>query len=175
MVDQYYKAFDKKQYILGVFIDFSKAFDIVDHSVLLLMKLELYSITDRNDASIKSYRSNRLQYIQVDESCRTEYCLAKCGNQWFTSNKLSINAKETKDSFLHKPSKKDDIPLMLLKLTSSNHVTEKQEFIKFLGVLVDENLNWKEHIKYTENNIAKHLRLVYKARRFLDRNASLSP
>ena len=28
--------------------------------------------------------------------------------------------------------------------------------IKFLGVLLDENLNWKKHIKYTENKIAKH-------------------
>ena len=42
---------------------------------------------------------------------------------------------------------------MLPKLTISNHVIERQEFIKFLGVLLDENLNWKEHIKYTENKL----------------------
>ena len=66
-------------------------------------------------------------------------------NQWFTSNKLSLNAKKTKYSFFHKPRKIDDIPLMLPKLTISN-VIERQEFIKFLGVLLDENLNWKEHI-----------------------------
>ena len=87
-------------------------------------------------------------------------------NQWFTSNKLSLNANKTKYSFSHKPSKKDDIPLMLPKLTISNHVIERQEFIKFLGVLLDENLNWKEHIKYTENKIAKNLGLLYKARPF---------
>ena len=94
-------------------------------------------------------------------------------NQWFTSNKLSLNAKKTKYSFFHKPSKKDDIPLMLPKLTISNHVIERQEFIKFLGVLLDENLNWKEHIKYTENKIAKNLGLLYKARPFLERNILL--
>ena len=38
-------------------------------------------------------------------------------NQWFTSNKLSLNAKKTKYSFFHKPTKKDDIPLLLPKLT----------------------------------------------------------
>ena len=27
--------------------------------------------------------------------------------------------------------------------------------IKFLGVLLDENLSWKDHIKYTENNLCK--------------------
>ena len=61
-----------------MFIDLSKAFDIVDHSILL-KKLELYGITERNYAWIKSYLSNRLQYIQVDENSRTEICVLKCG------------------------------------------------------------------------------------------------
>ena len=69
---------------------------------------------------------------------------------------------KTKYSCSHKPSKKDHIPLMLPKLTISNHVIEKQEFIKFLGVLLDGNLNWKEHIKYAENKIAKNLGLLYR-------------
>ena len=63
---------------------------------------------------------------------------------------------------------------MVPKLTISNHVIERQEFIKFLGVLLDENLNWKEHIKYTENKIAKNLGLLYKARLFSERNALLA-
>ena len=63
---------------------------------------------------------------------------------------------------------------MLPKLTISNHVIERQEFIKFLGVLLDENLNWKEHIKYTVNKIAKNLGLLYKARPFIERNALLA-
>ena len=66
------------EYNLGVFIDLSKASDTVDHSVLL-RKLELYGITDRNYAWIKSYLSNRLQYIQIDENSRTEFCVVKCG------------------------------------------------------------------------------------------------
>ena len=205
LADQICEAFEKSEYTLGVFIDLSKAFDTVDHSILLT-KLELYGITDRNYAWIKSYLSNRLQYIQIDENSRTEFCVVKCGvpqgsilgpllfllyvndlknassvlmfadntnlfcthsnirnlfstmneelasiNQWFTSSKLSVNAKKTKYAFFHKPSKKDDTPLMLLKLTISNHVIEKQEFIKFLGLLLHENLNWKEHIKCTES------------------------
>ena len=35
---------------------------------------------------------------------------------------------------------------MLSKFTISNHVIERQEFIKFAGVLLYENLNQKEHI-----------------------------
>ena len=63
---------------------------------------------------------------------------------------------------------------MLPKLTISNHVIERQVFIKFLGGILDENLNWKEHIKYTENKIAKKLGLLYKARPFSERNALLA-
>ena len=95
-------------------------------------------------------------------------------NQWFTSNQLSLNAKKIKYSFFHKPSKKDDISLMLPKLIITNHVIERQEFITFLGVLLDENLNRKEHIKYTENKIAKNLGCLCKARPFLERNALLA-
>ena len=62
-------------------------------------------------------------------------------NQWFTSNKLFLNAKKTKYSFFHEPSKKDNIPLLLPKMAISNHGVERQEFIKFLGVLLDGNLN----------------------------------
>ena len=70
--------FNKNKYTLGVFIDLYKAFDTVDHSILL-RKLRSYGITDRNYTSIKSYLSKRWQYIQFDENCRTEYCLEKCG------------------------------------------------------------------------------------------------
>ena len=46
-------------------------------------------------------------------------------NQWFRSNKLSSNAKKTKIFLFHKPSKRDDIPLMSPKLNISNHVIER--------------------------------------------------
>ena len=44
------------------------------------------------------------------------------------------------------------------------HVIEKQEFIEFLGVLLGENLNWREHIKYTEHKITENVGLLYKTR-----------
>ena len=77
LVDQIYEAFEKNEYTLRVFIDFSKVFDTVNHSILL-KELQLHGTTDTNYAWIKSYHSDRLQYIKTDENSRTEYCVVKC-------------------------------------------------------------------------------------------------
>ena len=68
---------------------------------------------------------------------------------WFTANKQSLNVEETKYSFFHKPSEKDDIPLRLPMLIINNYEIQREETIKFLGVLLYQHLAWKEHIKLT--------------------------
>ena len=44
---------------------------------------------------------------------------------WFTANKLSLNVGETKYSFFHKTSKKDDISLFLPKLIINNYQIQR--------------------------------------------------
>ena len=92
-------------------------------------------------------------------------------NEWFISYKLSLNMKKkNKYSFFHKPSKKDDILLVLPKLNINNREFAWTESIKFLGVLLDKNLNWKAnwktHIKCIENKISKNIGILFKARSF---------
>ena len=82
---------------------------------------------------------------------------------WFAANKLSLNVEKTKYSFFYKPSKKDDIPLRLPKLIINNYETQRRKSIKFLGAL-DQHLTWKEHVKLTENKIAKYTGILYKPR-----------
>ena len=76
-------------------------------------------------------------------------------NEWFESNKLSLNTGKTKNSLLHKPSRKDDLPLLLPRLLIKKHKVERVKLIKFLGVLLAEILSWKDHIKYIEKKSPK--------------------
>ena len=92
----------------------------------------------------------------------------------FFSTKLSLNIKtKTKYSFFHKPSQKENIPLLLSKLIINSYQIQQTESIKFWGVILDENLSWKEHIKYNENKIDKNLGLLYKAKHYLKKRLVL--
>ena len=51
----------------SVFFDLEKAFDSIDHS-LLLTKLPHYGITGKSELLIKSYLTNRFQRIQLRNS-----------------------------------------------------------------------------------------------------------
>ena len=56
LADKTFDSFEKEQFTVGVFIDLSKAFDAVGHSILL-EKLKLYGITDKNLAWFERYLS----------------------------------------------------------------------------------------------------------------------
>ena len=77
-VDQILESFEYSKYTLGVFINLSKAFDTVDHSVLL-KKLKLYGATDRNYSWFKNYLSNRKYFIQINNEENTELETIICG------------------------------------------------------------------------------------------------
>ena len=70
LVDQIYKSFEKDHYTLGVFIDLSKAFDIVDQTVII-RKLEM-CIKSINLAWFRSYLTNRVQYISITHNFATD-------------------------------------------------------------------------------------------------------
>lgn len=58
------RNFEEKNVVLGIFIDFTKAFDFINHE-LLIQKLHIYGIRGHTALLIKSYLDNRCQYVNI--------------------------------------------------------------------------------------------------------------
>ena len=95
-------------------------------------------------------------------------------NEWFISNKLSLNVKNTKFSIFHKASRREHLPLVLRKLFINHRVMKRQSSTKFLVILLDGNLSCKEHLKLTENKMVKNIGLIYKAKPYLNKDPLLA-
>ena len=79
-----------------------------------------------------------------------------------------------KYSFFHKQNEKDDILLLFPRLKISNYEIKRPESIASLGVLLDENLTREPHIKYSENETAKNVGLLFICKPFVNKQSLLS-
>lgn len=64
LVDDIYDSLDKKELVGSLFIDLKKAFDTIDHQ-LLIEKLDTYGIRGVAKSVIESYLSDRLQFVSI--------------------------------------------------------------------------------------------------------------
>ena len=78
LIDDIHKSFNQGKYTLGIFIDLSKAFDTVDHTIML-DKLNTYGIKGRTLNWFKSYLNGRVQYVNLGDRGKTDELLIKCG------------------------------------------------------------------------------------------------
>ena len=80
---------------------------------------------------------------------------------WFQVNKLCLNESKTKFTLFHKFWDKDNLPLKLPILKINNFKIKRTTSVKFLGIMVDENLTWNDPIHILENKLSKNVCLQY--------------
>lgn len=209
LFDRIYEETQKGNVPLAIFLDLSKAFDTLDHQVLL-WKLEHYGIRNRSLQLLKSYLSDRRQYVEFDgvkssnlpltigvpqgsilgplffiiymndivnSSNLLEFIIyaddtsilttptlvnvdkrhensitSELGkvNSWLTENRLSLNLDKTKCMIFHNVRKRNAYkPTLSIKDVEIEYV----DTFKFLGFIIDMNMNWKAHANYISKKL----------------------
>ena len=218
LIDEIYKSLDDGNFVISMYFDLQKAFDTVDHDILLA-KLNIYGIRGNMYNWFKNYLSDRLQFTSIGPHC-SNITSIKCGvpqgsvlgpilfliymnditfaatstkiklfaddtnmfvgnksitelnkqcnthlknlNEWFLANKLSLNVSKTCFT-LFKPHIQNDL-LCNMNLAINNIKIEPIACCKYLGLLIDEKMKWKDHIKFVEKKILKFVSIFYKIR-----------
>ena len=221
IMDNIYGWLEEGYYVAGIYFDLSKAFDTVDHSILL-HKLYYNGVRGTAFNWFKDYLSNRKQYtcvgnvnsslsdivcgvpqgsvlgpllfllyindianassitkprifaddtnlfvrdknfMQLNTSCNTEIEKINC---WMIANKLSVNIDKTCYS-IFSPKRNHSCP-MKLTLKIGNNMLKESNSNKYLGVIIDDKLNWKDQIKNIRSNLLKYVGIFYKIRQKL--------
>ena len=219
LIEDITNANEKKKFTAGVFIDLKKAFDTIDHS-LLLKKLEHYGVRGVSNDWMRSYLSNREQYVSFN-SFKSDLKSISCGvpqgsilgpklfilyindicnvskilqfvlfaddtnifcsdvnildlcknvsleldklNIWFAVNKLSLNVSKTNFIIFGNRKYKGEVDIKINDIS-----IERVYTTKFLGVLIDHQLNWKEHIDYICNKVSRNIAVIFKASNVLN-------
>lgn len=223
LVDRISDELDHRKYNIGVFLDLSKAFDTINH-MILLGKMEKYGIRGVANNWFRSYLEGRSQFVQLAQN-QSEIRKISCGvpqgsilgpllfilyindvvnvsplvemfmfaddtnlfmsnsnveiliqqmnaelcklSHWFKINKLSLNIKKT-NFMLFKARNKSIAHHITVQIdgTILNQVTST----KFLGVILNENLTWSDHIQLVQQKVMKSIGVICKIRTCLPRS-----
>ncbi len=215
------QSMDNGKYGCGVFIDLKKAFDTVNHDILLT-KLEHYGIRNNILNWFKSYLSDRKQYVFFN-GVSSEVLNISCGvpqgsvlgpllfllyindlpnissklqfflfaddtNLYYESDDL-IELEKTMNKELKLLSLWLNVNRLALNISKTNFIIfrgyrkpyahnvtllmnkkaiEQKSHVKYLGILIDEHLNWKEHISNVTKKISRSVGIICKLRSCLN-------
>ena len=95
---------------------------------------------------------------------------------WLNANKLTIYAK--KSNFVtFRPAQKRINQQPCIRIADNNNngfaLLECKDYVKFLGVLIDQNLSWRPHIDHIASKISKIVGIIARLRHHVPLNTLL--
>ena len=211
---------------VNIYLDLSKAFDSLKYDILM-SKLKFYGLQSKALQLLKSYLSDRSQYVQIDNvksnphsvSCgipqgsvmgpllfnifindiinaTTKFTLIMYAddttlvshlenfgttnieiereinkeiskvNTWLLSNKLVLNVAKSKFMLFFKHPK----VVPTLKLLINGNPIEQVTNFNFLGITIDQNITWSDHITKISIKVARVIGILSKLKHIFPRN-----
>ena len=90
----------------------------------------------------------------------------KLANEWIRANKLSINVNKTK-IIIFKPKNKNIT--IWLNFRMSGQKTKLNKQVKYLGVILQDDLHWSSHLSNLENRLRCLIGLLSKVRHYVSK------
>ena len=91
---------------------------------------------------------------------------------WLDSNKLRLNAAKTK-FMIFSPKSTIFKHASNIKLQIGKQDIELVNSYKYLGVILDSNLNWKSHVSNLVTKLSRSVGMMFKLRHYLNKNARM--
>ena len=85
--------------------------------------------------------------------------------KWLCINRLSFNIKKTKYILFHNKNK--NIDHILPNICINNNMVERVSQFNFLGININENLNWNSHLDQMCTRVSKSVGILNKLKQFL--------
>ena len=120
-------------------------------------------------------RSNGIRLARFVTGDFSLFCFSLSYYEKLNTKKIGIsfyNVTVGQVRFFHPLAWSDRIPLKLPKLEINANTIKREYTMKFLSVLLDENLSWKAHIDTIGKKISKNLGILYKARITLNQKST---
>ena len=84
--------------------------------------------------------------------------------KWLDANCLALNIDKTNFVMFHSPRTKLSEPIVI---RFCREKIQREKYVKFLGVLLDENLSCKYHINEFSKKLSRTIGIFYRIRRFV--------
>ena len=138
--------------VLGPLLFLSFINDLPDSSSLL----SFYLFADDTNIYFEAENLDMLQGIVNEELKKVK--------EWLDVNTLSLNIDKTNFIIFKSPQHSS---LETVNSKIGNQPVKQSRYVKFLGVLFDENLSWKYHISELSKKLARTCGMFFKIRHFL--------